>query len=479
MFLSYEYRLYPLRSQLCTINRFLDELTYLWNHALAERRDAWEKRGERVTYLDQQARLKAWRAHDSLGLGEVPYDVSRDALQRLDLGFRAFFRRVKAKEKRPGYPRFRRETTSFSFVPVADPWIAGSKRMWRLKIPRVGGVPVRRHRVPPVGALKGATVFRDGTEWYVSLQYEILNPDPPEIGPSRSPVGVDLGLTHLAVLSTGEAVEAPRFFRLGERKLAREQRRLSRKNRGSHRYRKQRARVARCHTRICRQRKWMAHQLSHDWTARFDLIAFEDLSIPSMMGESRLSKSISDAGWGMLRQMCKYKEALRSGRYVEVPAEGTTQTCSRCGGMADPPLRLPDRTYRCPCGYEADRDVNAARNILERGFHEVRRNTAELKRVDGTPPSARRGRRAYQRKRAPTNNLAGSNQVWRPAAGQPGPGPLDVTLNRMASRGRTRTMTPGSLYKEQSGKRRLRFASCSRRRPRGLNEHRYLCRLGP
>ncbi len=411
MFLSYEYRLYPLHAQLPVLSQALDELTYLCNHALAERRDAREKEQRRVTYLDQQAGLKAWRAYDAAGFGLVAYNIARDCLQRLDLAFRAFFRRVKIGEK-PGHPRFHRETTSFTFVPGHDPWGDGPNGTWRLKLPRVGPVPVRRHRAPPPGTAKSVTIRREGGAWYATLQYQV--PDPaPAIGIPKRPVGVDLGLTHLATLSCGETVEAPRFLRNAQRRLRREQRHLSRKRRGSHRYARQRERLARSHARVRRQRRWLAHQLSHDWAERFDLVAFEDLEVGRMDRSPMLSKSIHDAGWGMLRALTGYKALLRSRRCVKVEAGGTTQTCAQRARTADPPLTLSDRVYRCPCGYEADRDVNAARNILARGLDEVRRNTAELKRVDDTPPLSRKGRRAYQRKREPTEGRPDSKRAQR------------------------------------------------------------------
>ncbi len=414
MFLLCQYRLYPLRSQLPVLSRHLDELTYLWNHALAERRDAWEKEKHRITYPDQQAKLKDWRAYDLTGLGLVAYGIAQDCLQLLDLAFRAFFRRLQLREK-PGYPRFRRETTSFAFVPGPDPSSDGPNGTCRLKLPRVGPVPFRRHRTPPRGTVKSVTIRRKGEAWYATLQYQIPDPIPPTTAPER-PVGVDLGLTHLATLSTGETVEAPRFLRNAEQRLCREQRRLSRKQRGSHRYARQRERLARYHARVRRQRRWLAHQLSHDWVGRFDLVAFEDLEVRRMNRAPGLSKSIHDAGWGLLREMTGYKALLRSRRCVRVDARGTTQSCSRCGREADPPLALSDRVYHCPCGYEADRDVTAARNVLARGLDEVRRNTAERKRVDGTPPPSRKGRRAYQRKRELTEGRPGPTRAQQLAS---------------------------------------------------------------
>ncbi len=382
-------------------------MTYLWNYALAQRRDAWTRERRRVSYFDQQARLKKWRAFDNHGLGATPYDAARDCLQRLDLGYRVAFRRVR-EERRPGFPRFRRATTSFTCIPNLDPWVRGPAGTWRLRVPKAGAVPVRRHRPPPAGRVKSLVVSREGADWYATLQYEIANPRPPTETEPVAPVGVDLGLVHIAALSTGEAIEPPRFLLRSERRLKRLQRNLSRKQRSSNRWRRQKERVAKCYRTIRRQRRHWAHQLTCQWVARHDFIAFEDLDLASFAERNRLAKGMADAGWGMLRQMAAYKERMRSGRYIEVPTRGTSQTCSRCGQVADPPLVWKDRLFRCSCGHEQDRDVNAARNVLERGLDQLRRNTTEGKRVDGTPPPTRKGRRAYQRKREITSGRPGA-----------------------------------------------------------------------
>ena len=406
MWLSYQYRLYPLRDQARLLQCHRTELGYLWNHALAVRRDAWAKERRSVQYLDQQSELTRWRAYDRDGLGRLSVAVAQDCLQRLDLAFRAFFRRAKSGG-RPGYPRFRRGMDSFTFSPSGHPLVPAREGTWRVKVPKVGEVPLRFHRpLPPGAIIKTVTLRHESGSWFATLSLEIPDPPSPPIALPRAAVGVDLGLTHLATLSTGLSVEPPEFFRRGERRLRIEQRRLSRKHRGSHRYRRQRERVAEVHAKIRRQRRWFAHQISHDLAERFDLVAFEDLDVAELIEGNRLARGLSDAGWGLLRDLTGYKVALRSGRCVQVSSRGTTQKCSRCKRMADPPLLLEDRTYRCPCGYEAGRDENAARNVLARGItllsEELRRSTAEVKRVERGPPPTGGGRRVYQRRRADT-----------------------------------------------------------------------------
>ena len=237
MFLSYQYRLCPSTTQ---EERFLHigrELTYLWNHALGERRDAWLRHRRSTSYFEQQGRLKDWRAFDSLGLGEVPFAMARDTLQRLDLAYRAAFRRCKKGASPPGFPHFRRGAHSFTFIPGKGLWGEGPRLSHRLYVPGVGHVSVRKHRDPPLGRVKSVTIHREaGSKWLATLQYEVSEPAPPPTSDPVKPIGVDVGLNHLATLSTGEVIDPPRHFETLERRLASLQRRLARKKRGSRRY---------------------------------------------------------------------------------------------------------------------------------------------------------------------------------------------------------------------------------------------------
>ncbi len=395
MYLSYRYRLYPFPLQRLELDRFCSELRFLWNYALDDRLCA-QRKGRRRTYLDQQARLKDWRTFDSEGIGSLPYGLARDALQRLDLAFRAAFGRL-GRNAKPGFPRFRSRVRSFTFVAPVHLWTAGPNGRWRLLMSRLGAIPVRRHRDPPAnGSARTMTVRREAGQWYVTIQYEVPDPLPPDPTiPPESPVAVDLGIPRIATLSSGGTVESPGFRRASERRLVREQRRLARRHRGSHRREIQRDRVARVHATVARQRRDFAHRLTSSWARRHDLVIFEDLNVGRLAEGNRLAGRIADAGWGRLRSLTEYKLALRSRRYLEVDARDSSQTCADCGRLAEPPLSLEVRVYRCPCGHEEDRDRNAARVLLQRGLREVRRNTAELTRGERAPPPARRGRRAY------------------------------------------------------------------------------------
>jgi putative transposase len=407
--LSFQFRAYPLREQLPILDRWLANLNSLWNHAVEVRTDAWQKEQRRVSFIDTEHMLTDWRAwdeeHHSNGLSEMPVHIEQDQLARLDLAFQAFFCRWREgkRGKKAGYPKFHHDGGSFSFVPaVKSTWEHRPDGTHWVKVPRLGSIPVKYHRDTPQGEPKFITVQRRGDKWFVTLQYEVPDAPPPTV-PLGNPVGVDLGLDSLATLSTGEKIEPPKFLRMAEKRLARAQRKLSRRKKGSGRRERQKAIVARCHEKVRNQRKWFAHQLSHDWAEGFDLVAFEDMAVPEMV-HTNLAQPIHDAGWGMLRQMTDYKLAQRSKWSVQVDARNTTQTCHKCGKLSDPALTLKDRIIECPCGYEGDRDINAAQNILARGMNEVRRRTAEQTRGESLPTLRRAGRRAYQRRRADSKN---------------------------------------------------------------------------
>jgi putative transposase len=400
VFLTYRYRLYPLRPQLAELDGWRHELTFLWNFGLEQRRSAWEREHRSVTYLDQQRDLSKWCTYDVDGLGRVPFAIAQATLQRLDLAFRDFFRHVKAG-KVPGYPRYRRSVDSFTFVPYSDPWAGGPNGSWRLTVPLLGPFPIRRHRPPPrAGVIKSCTLRLEADGWFASLVYAIPDPPPPSIEPPSHPIGIDVGLLHLAALSDGTTVEPPRFLKAAQHRLARAQRRLSRRRKGSHRWHRQKDRVARYHLRVARQRRWLAHQLSHEWTRRFDLVAMEDLGV-ERLGRGFLAGPIHDAGWSMLRAMVDYKAQLTSHRLVAVDPRGTSQLCSVCEAGPIHTLTLKDREYECANGHRMDRDSNAARNIRDRGLRMLvgRRPTEDTRGEIGPLPS-RVGRRAYQRRQA-------------------------------------------------------------------------------
>lgn len=330
----------------------------LYNACLQERRDAYRNQKVSIKYARQcrelteiRAAFEEWR--------EIPAWIERSALQRLQLAFEAFFRRVKAGET-PGYPRFKARDRYNSFgVPF------GNFRIDRdhVIVPKLGAVRFKKYRELR-GEPRAVTFVKTrGGKWFVCIACD-LGAAPAKCEP-KTQAGVDVGLTHFATLSNGETIDNPRFFRSAEELIARRHQALSRKKRGSRSRQRAKILLGKAHDHVRNQRLDFARKLAVFLFARFDLIAYEDLAIARMV-HGNLAKSIYDAAWGMTLR-CLDAKAEEAGRWaVPVDPAGTTIACSGC---AEPvPKDLAERTHRCPrCGLVLDRDHNAALNILARG----------------------------------------------------------------------------------------------------------------
>jgi putative transposase len=360
---TFQYRLYPNQQQQRLLDKQLEECRWLYNHLLAERRDAWEHRQESLRWYDQQATLPARKA-ERPALAGVQSPVLQNVAVRLDLAFQACFRRCKAGET-PGYPRFRGigryDSLTFPQIPVGCRLDAEDQRV---RVANVGRVKIILHR-PLEGIPKTATIHRSSTgKWFVCFSCECAEPAP--LPATGQQVGIDVGLKTFATLTQGKPIENPRFFREEEWALAKAQRRLAKAEKGTPQHAERRKIAARVHERIAWRRGNFAHQHSRRIVNTFDLIAVEDLSVNRMTHNHCLAKSIHDAAWSQFADLLAYKAVWASRRYVAVNPAYTSQDCSGCGHRQK--LSLSDRTYTCPCcGLVIDRDLNAARNILRLG----------------------------------------------------------------------------------------------------------------
>ncbi len=340
----------------------LDECRWLYNHFLEERKTSWEEKEESLRLYDQLGTLPTLKAeHPSLAT--VHSQVLQNVGVRIDLAFKAFFRRVKAGEK-PGYPRFRGRDRYNSFCYPQAP--SGCKLNGdRLTLSGFGTVRVVLHR-PLEGTPKSVCIRRSATgKWYVTFSCEW---DPTPLPTSLEQTGIDMGLASFAILSTGETIENPRFFRHEEQALVSAARKLAKEAKGTPKRRKRRKVVARTHERTRWKRQDFAHQNSRRIVNRFQVIAVEDLSVNRMVHNHCLAKSISDAAWAAFAAMLSFKAAWAGRSFIAVNPAYTSQDCSRCGHRQK--MALSERTYRCPCcRLELDRDHNAARNILAVGLH--------------------------------------------------------------------------------------------------------------
>ena len=360
---TYRYRLYPTGNQVRALEAQLGEQCDLYNAALEHRRTMWRDYGVSVTLKQQSAELKEMRA-----TGEVDATANfwsqAAVLKRLDLAFQAFYRRCKAGES-PGYPRFksraRFDTLTWSFAGNSG----GCKVVnGRVRLQGVGHVKVKWHRPIPGGAkLCTVQVKRQGNRWYACFSLDDV-PYRPLPATGRT-VGIDLGIQTFAAMSDGELILGPRANRAGAAAVRRAARKVARRTRGSNRRRKAGMLLARQREREANRRRDHAHKTARSLVNRFDVIAVESLGVRGLPA-GMLARDCNDQGWAAF-VACLRDKAEEAGRAVIlVDPRGTSQECSSCGIVVRKALGV--RVHSCACGYTADRDVNAARNILARAL---------------------------------------------------------------------------------------------------------------
>lgn len=352
--LTYKMRLLPSRGQHDKLRAALDHTRDLYNAALAERIDCYRKTGQSRTAFDQFKALTelrvdpAWTTH--------PVSLQRWPLRQVDLAFAAFFRRVKARDGKAGFPRFRgREWfKTFGFSERRGWGVNGA----RLLMKGIGSVRLHLHRALPSTPI-ACKVKREGRKWFALLTVEVACATEHR----GLAVGIDMGITTLAALSTGEMIANARTAKRAEREMRRKQRALSRCKRRSNGRRKVKGRLASLHARITRTRDTHLHQITTSLTKRFGLIAVEKLNVKALAA-SRLARQVHDVAWGRFIQMLRYKAVRAGSSVVEVDLNYTSQTCPDCGVIKK--KELSERVHRCPCGCILDRDVAAAKVILLR-----------------------------------------------------------------------------------------------------------------
>jgi putative transposase len=359
---TYKYRIYPTKAQETLLNQQLELCRWVYNKTLGTRKEAWEQRQETMSLYDTINLLPEWKkAEPKFKL--VYSQVLQNVQMRVDLAFKAFFRRVKAKEKDVGYPRFKGKGRYDSMCyPQYGNGVHLDGNL--LSLSKIGQVKVELHR-ELCGTPKTVCIRRTSTgKWFATFSCA-CEAKPLSYEPKR--VGVDVGLTAFATLSTGEKIDNPRFFRQDEQELAKAQRKLAKEEKGTPARAKRRKVVGRIHERITNQRADFAHQLSRRLVDTYGVIVFEDLSITNMLKNGNLSKSIADAAWHQLAQFTAYKAEDAGRLFWQVDPRNTSKKCSRCGSLVDKDLSV--RVHDCPhCGLVLDRDHNAAINILALGL---------------------------------------------------------------------------------------------------------------
>lgn len=353
---TYKYRLYPTKKQVQKLEWTLDMCRILYNSCLLDRRNHYERTGKVLSRIRQQKILKADKGRVE-ALAEIHSQVLQDVLFRVERAFQGFFRRLKEKNGKAGYPRFRGEGRYDSITYPQAPGFQLTEQ--GLKLSKIGTIKLKKHR-PIQGVVKTCTVKKDVDRWYVCLSVE-YEPERTPI-PTKA-VGIDMGINFFAALSDGNVIGNPKHLWKFERKLVRKQRELSKKKGGSKNRKKARLSIARLHRKVRNQRSDFHHKETRKLVQSYGFIAVENLNIQGMVRNHRLAKHISQAAWRQFLRYLEYK-AEEAGVWIEkVSPHYTSINCSVCGEAV--PKTLTQRIHRCPyCGTVMDRDHNAARNIL-------------------------------------------------------------------------------------------------------------------
>lgn len=358
---AYRFRFYPTPEQEQVLARTFGCARFAYNHMLRLRTDAWFNEQKRVGYHETSAALTLLKKQPEYAwLNEVSSVPVQQALRHLQTAFANFFAR------RAKYPAVKRKDgkQSANYTSSAFKWDGKSLKLAKMAEP----LNVRWSRtIPKAAKITTVTVSKDSAgRYFVSLLCDdSVSPKPAAAGQ----VGIDLGLAHFAVLSTGEKVAAPKTLRQNEARLAKLQRRLAKKQKGSANRIKARIKVARLHARIAGTRRDFLHKLSTRLVNENQVIAVETLAVSNMQKNHCLAKPISDASWSEFVRQLEYKAYWYGRTLVGIDRfYPSSKRCSYCGYTVSK-LPLSVREWTCPeCGVAHDRDINAARNVLTAGL---------------------------------------------------------------------------------------------------------------
>ena len=366
---AYKFRIYPNTEQQVLLARTFGSVRLVYNHYLEAKTKSYEETGKSLSYTKCAADLVSFKKENPF-LKEVDSIALQQALRHLDAAFQNFFR-----EKKVGYPKFKsRKHRHYSYSSVC---VNNNIRLecGTIVLPKIGKVRIKQHRIIPQGhILKSVTVSKTPTGKYfasVLFEHEV---DIQKVEPGNI-IGLDFSMHDLFVSSEDEVQVDEQFlhhYRKAQDRLAREQRILSHRQKGSRRYEKQRRKVALLHEKIANQRKDYIHKQSRQIANAYDLVCVEDLNMQGMSQALNFGKSVSDNAWGMFLRFLDYKLTEQGKMLVKIDKWfPSSKTCHKCGYVLEE-LSLNIRKWECPvCHAVHDRDRNAAKNIKTEGMRMV------------------------------------------------------------------------------------------------------------
>jgi len=353
---GYKYRILPTKKQEEFLLQCGGNARFLWNYVLKINQDYYKETGKFKFYHELAVSLPKLKE-------EYPF-LLESFSQSLQMVLRQFDKALKDSfKKEKGFPSFKKKMLLNDSFTCPQKWRLGKGFVF---IPKIGEVKWLKHRAMQ-GKPKSITISQDGDKWYCSVLCEYnINDEEKNLD---NVVGCDVGLKEFATLSDGTIISNPKHTKKYENKLAKEQRKLSKKQKGSKNRFKQRLKVRKIQNKIRDTRKDFLHKTSNSIAKNYDGIAVEDLSIKGMMRNHRLAKSIGDVSWSEFSRQLEYKCRWNFKHYIKVDRFfPSSKTCSNCGCIQEMPLSK--RIFDCPdCGIALDRDLNASLNIRNIGFN--------------------------------------------------------------------------------------------------------------
>ena len=371
MKLTYKYRLYLNKEQAEELQKIFNFCNFLYNSALQERISFYKKYGKGVSYASQCKALPDIKKEFAEQTLSIYSQVLQQVLKRLDGSYKSFFRRVKEKADKVGFPRYKSQDRFRSIVfPQSDLKGFGVKLLENGKL-KIFGIPeevkVKWHR-PFQGRCKQVMLIKQADKFYIALSCDEVPLEP--LAKTGKTIGIDLGISSFITTDDGTKFHHPKPYKTAKEKLAFLNRKLALKQRGSNNRKRAKRSLARAYEKVTNVREDFLHKVSKKLVVENDIIIIEKLNIKSMLeakGFEVNKGNIADAAWGSFAAKATYKAERAGKMLIEAPPKNTSKTCSNCSNI-DKEQTLKDRVYNCKaCGFAMDRDQNAAINIKARG----------------------------------------------------------------------------------------------------------------